>query len=308
MEMTPIARIEADLPQKFGIPRNSFLAPHLQGRIVFEPEFALPQAVAGLEEFSHLWLLWEFENGAPSGTAADIAADMAASSRANAPTDATHGAEASGGAGVAADDTQDAAISMCSTDVTPRAALAAETSAPMPGGPDGAAAKIAPTPAHSARRWIPTVRPPRLGGSERRGVFATRSPFRPNPIGLTCVKLDRIEIVDGAPVIHVLAADLRNGTPIFDIKPYIPFADCHPEASGGWIDSAPWKELEVDFPDALQARVPAPKLAGLIEVLRQDPRRAGSKHDPGRVYHLAYAGLDVAFTVDGELLRVVDIA
>lgn len=166
MEMTPIAHIETDLPQKFGIPRNSFLAPHLQGRIVFEPEFALPQAVAGLEEFSHLWLLWEFENGTPGGTAADIAMDAATASK--------------------------------------------------PG---------------TTAKWAPTVRPPRLGGSERRGVFATRSPFRPNPIGLTCVKLDRIEIVDGAPVIHVLAADLRDGTPIFDIKPYIPFADSHPEAT-----------------------------------------------------------------------------
>ena len=152
MEMTPIAHIETDLPQKFGIPRNSFLAPHLQGRIVFEPEFSLPQAVAGLEEFSRLWLLWEFENGTPGGTAADIAMDTATASK------------------------------------------------------SGTTAK-----------WTPTVRPPRLGGSERRGVFATRSPFRPNPIGLTCVKLDRIEIVDGAPVIHVhrrgLArrhADLRH--------------------------------------------------------------------------------------------------
>ena len=243
MEMTPIAHIETDLPQKFGIPRNSFLAPHLQGRIVFEPEFALPQAVAGLEEFSHLWLLWEFENGTPGGTAADIAMDAATASK--------------------------------------------------PG---------------TTAKWTPAVRPPRLGGSERRGVFATRSPFRPNPIGLTCVKLDRMEIVDGAPVIHVLAADLRDGTPIFDIKPYIPFADSHPEATGGWTDRAPWQELVVDFPFELQGCVPAPKLPGLVEVLRQDPRRAGSKHEPERVYHLAYAGLDVAFTVDGESLRVVGVA
>lgn len=122
------------------------------------------------------------------------------------------------------------------------------------------------------------------------------------------MKLDRIEIVDGAPVINVLAADLRDGTPIFDIKPYIPFADSHPEATGGWTDRAPWQELEVDFPSELQGCVPAPKLPGLVEVLRQDPRRAGSKHEPERVYHLAYAGLDVAFTVDGESLRVVGVA
>ena len=276
MEMTPVAHIETDLPQKFGIPRNSFLAPHLQGRIVFEPEFALPQAVAGLEEFSHLWLLWEFENGVPGGAAADVA--------------------------------RDAAAPMRLSDVAPRAALAEGVPAPAPGGLYDVESNIAPAPPYPARRWTPTVRPPRLGGSERRGVFATRSPFRPNSIGLTCVKLDHIEIVDGAPVIHVLAADLRDGTPIFDIKPYIPFADSHPEATGGWIDRAPWQELEVDFPAELRSLVPAPKLAGLIEVLRQDPRRAGSKHEPERVYHLAYAGLDVAFTVDGESLRVVGIA
>lgn len=241
--MRAIAHIETDLPQKFGIPRNSFLAPHLQGRIVFEPEYAMPQAVEGLEEFSHLWLLWAFENGVPGGAAEDITSDAAA-----------------GGRG--------------------------ETSA----------------------KWSPTVRPPRLGGTERKGVFATRSPFRPNPIGLTCVRLDRIEQTDAGPVIHVLAADLRDGTPIFDIKPYIPFADCHPDATGGWIEAAPWHELEVHVPEELQDRVPASKLLGLIEVLRQDPRRAGSKHEPERVYHLAYAGMDVAFTVDGDALYVVGVS
>lgn len=243
MEMRPIAHIRTDLPQKFGIPRNSFLAPHLQGRIVFESEFALPQAVEGLEEFSHLWLLWEFENGVPGGTAADVARDTSMVSKSG-----------------------------------------------------------------STAKWSPTVRPPRLGGSARKGVFATRSPFRPNPIGLSCVKLDHVELTDLGPVIHVFAADLRDGTPIYDIKPYIPFADCHPEATGGWIESALWRELEVDFPKELQARVPAAKLAGLIEVLRQDPRRAGSKHEPERVHHLAYAALDVAFTVDDATLHVASIS
>lgn len=152
------------------------------------------------------------------------------------------------------------------------------------------------------------MRPPRLGGAERVGVFATRSPFRPNPIGLTCVKLDRVEFTDAGPIIHVLGADLRDGTPIYDIKPYIPFADCHPDACGGWIEDAPWHELDVDFSKQLQAEVPAGKLPGLTEVLRQDPRRAGSKHEPTRVYHLAYAGLDVAFTVDGDVLHVVCVS
>lgn len=169
--MEPIAHIHTDLPQKFGIPRNSFLAPHLQGRIVFEPEFASSAAVEGLDSFSHLWLLWRFENGTPGGTAKDIAADAKTQDR------------------------------------------------------SGTNAK-----------WSKTVRPPRLGGAKRVGVFATRSPFRPNPIGLTCVKLDRVELTDNGPIIHVLGADLRDGTPIYDIKPYIPFADCHPDATGGWIE------------------------------------------------------------------------
>ncbi len=152
MEMRPIAHIKTDLPQKFGIPRNSFLAPHLQGRIVFEPEVALPQAVEGLEEFSHLWLLWECENGMPGGTAADIARDAA------------------GPAGRATA----AAPVRCDEDDASAGAKTGESSArTAPGGPATASA------------WAPTVRPPRLGGSERRGVFATRSPFRPNPIGLT---------------------------------------------------------------------------------------------------------------------------
>ena len=250
--MKPIAHIHTDLPQKFGIPRNSFLAPHLQGHIVFEPEYALNSAVAGIDSFSHLWLLWRFENGEPGGGAADVAGARTAA--------ATGGREA--------------------------------------------APAAAPKPA----RWSPTVRPPRLGGAERVGVLATRSPFRPNPIGLTCVKLDRIELTGAGPIIHVLGADLRDGTPIYDIKPYIPFADCHPDACGGWIEDAPWHELDVDFPERLQAEVPAGKLPGLTEVLRQDPRRAGSKHEPTRVYHLAYAGLDVAFTVDGDVLHVVCVS
>ena len=252
--MKPIAHIHTDLPQKFGIPRNSFLAPHLQGRIAFEPEYALNSAVAGIDSFSHLWLLWRFENGEPGGGAADVTGD----------------GQADAGAG----------------------------------GSGASAPAASPKPA----RWSPTVRPPRLGGAERVGVFATRSPFRPNPIGLTCVKLDRVELTNAGPVIHVLGADLRDGTPIYDIKPYIPFADCHPDACGGWIEDAPWHELDVDFPEQLQAEVPASKLPGLTEVLRQDPRRAGSKYEPTRVYHLAYAGLDVAFTVDGDVLHVVCVS
>lgn len=125
---------------------------------------------------------------------------------------------------------------------------------------------------------------------------------------MTCVKIDHVELTDDGPIIHVLGADLRDGTPIFDIKPYIPFADCHPDATGGFIDDVPWHELDVDFPKTLQAHIEGDKLEGLVEVLRQDPRRAGSKHDPSRVYHLAFAAYDVAFTVDGDTLHVVEVA
>ena len=298
--MKPIAHIHTDLPQKFGIPRNSFLAPHLQGRIVFEPEYALNSAVAGIDSFSHLWLLWRFENGEPGGGATDVTGDARTS--------------AAGGSGAGAPDTaseetpdnrgDESTILPHSTTNEQEAEGSAVAKKVIKNADDETPATASPKPA----RWSPTVRPPRLGGAERVGVFATRSPFRPNPIGLTCVKLDRVELTDAGPVIHVLGADLRDGTPIYDIKPYIPFADCHPDACGGWIEDAPWHELDVDFPEQLQAEVPAGKLPGLTEVLRQDPRRAGSKHEPTRVYHLAYAGLDVAFTVDGDVLHVVCVS
>ncbi len=288
MNMKPIAHIRTDLPQKFGIPRNSFLAPHLQGRIIFEPEFALDTAVAGLEGFSHLWLIWQFENGLPGGTACDIESD--ASTRDKAQVESTAKASVAGAA-------------VCNAparaaDIVSTASAHDKAEAP---------AQAVDQRKHRDTQWSPTVRPPRLGGVERVGVFATRSPFRPNPLGLTCVKLDRIEHSGNGPIVHILGADLRDNTPIFDIKPYIPFADCHPEATGGFIDETPWNELDVVFPDGLREKVPAEKQAGLIEVLHQDPRRAGSKHEPTRIYHLAYAGLDVSFTVDRETLFVVAV-
>ena len=222
MQIEPIAHIHTDFPTKFGVPRQSGLASELTSTIVFAPAYRNPDCLRGIADFSHLWLIWEFDKVAGAG-------------------------------------------------------------------------------------WSPTVLPPKLGGKTRVGVFATRSPFRPNPIGLTCVKLDRVELTDDGPIIHVLGTDLRDGTPIYDIKPYIPFADCHPDATGGWIEGAPWQELDVEFPQALQDMVPPAKLPGLVEVLCQDPRRAGSKHEPNRVYHLAYAGLDISFTVDGAGLTVTAI-
>ena len=285
--MEPIARIHTDMPQKFGIPRNSLVAPHLHGRIVFEPEFSSNLAVTGLDGFSHIWLLWQFENRVPGGTAGDIAADAAAASAPDAAADSNTAADA---------------------DATAAFDMAAASSAAVDAGAPNSVAAPGARRHPAADTWSPTVRPPRLGGSKRMGVFATRSPFRPNPIGLSCVKLDRVELTDAGPIIHVLGADLRDGTPIYDIKPYIPFADCHPDAAAGFVDEVPWHELTVDFPDQLRESIEEDKLVGLIEVLRQDPRRAGSKHDPSRVYHLAYSSLDVAFTVDGDVLHVVYVS
>jgi hypothetical protein len=138
------------------------------------------------------------------------------------------------------------------------------------------------------------------------GVFATRSPFRPNPIGLSCVRLEGVEIVDGAPVLHVLGADLRDNTPIYDIKPYIPFADCQPDATGGFTDETRWHEVTVEFPEQLLVKVPASKRLGLIQALEQDPRPP-LQDDPEKVFVMAYAGFDVRFTVADGLLTVVSV-
>lgn len=155
--------------------------------------------------------------------------------------------------------------------------------------------------------WSPTVRPPRLGGNERMGVFATRSPFRPNEIGLSSVKLEKIEIDPRlGPVLHVSGADLMDGTPIFDIKPYLPYCDSHPEAIGGWTDGADNRQLQVDFPAALLERVPAVQRDGLLGVLASDPRPR-YQNDSERVYGMSFGGVNVKFTVDGEHLTVREV-
>lgn len=155
--------------------------------------------------------------------------------------------------------------------------------------------------------WSPTVRPPRLGGNERMGVFATRSPFRPNEIGLSSVKLEKIEIDPRlGPVLHVFGADLMDGTPIFDIKPYLPYCDSHPEAEGGWTIGADNRLLQVDFPAALLEKVPAAQREGLMGVLSSDPRPR-YQNDPKRVYGMSFGGVNVKFTVDGEQLTVVAV-
>ena len=156
--------------------------------------------------------------------------------------------------------------------------------------------------------WSPTVKPPRLGGNRRMGVFATRSPFRPNPLGLSCVRLERVELSgpDG-PTLYVAGADLMDGTPIYDIKPYIPYADCRPEATGGFTDGLRYDRLTVDFPEALLALIPTEKRQALIEVLAQDPRPGYRHGEASRRYGVAFAGFDVRFVVEGENLRVTEV-
>ena len=220
--MKPIAHIRSDFPTKFGIPRQAGLAEHLTATVVFEPEFRDPEALRGIEGFSHLWLIWEFS---------------------------------------------------------------------------------------AARReeWSPTVRPPRLGGNTRLGVFATRSPFRPNPIGLSCVGLAGVEkTAEFGTVLRVMGADLMDGTPIYDVKPYIPYADCHPEATEGF--TAPGQDylLTVDIPAPLLGRVPPDRRAALREVLAQDPRPAYQR-DSQRVYGFGFAGMEVRFAVRDGVLTVTDI-
>ena len=156
--------------------------------------------------------------------------------------------------------------------------------------------------------FSPTVKPPRLGGNRRMGVFATRSPFRPNPLGLTCVKLEGIELSGPqGPLLRVAGADLMDGTPIFDIKPYIPYADCHPEATGGFTDDIRYERLDVDFPEALLGEIPPDKRQALIEVLAQDPRPGYRHGEASRRYGVAFAGYDVRFTVEGNALTVVEV-
>ena len=220
--MRPIARIHSDFSTKFGVPRQSGLVDSLEATVVFEPEFRNPDALRGLEGFSHIWLVWVFDQAA-------------------------------------------------------------------------------------RKDWSPTVRPPRLGGNTRMGVFATRSPFRPNPIALSCVKLEAIEqTADRGTVLRVRGADLMDGTPILDIKPYIPYADSHPEALGGFAAVPAGEALEVIIPPDLLEKVPENRQEALRGVLAQDPR-PHYQEDPERVYGFGFAGMEVKFSVEGKRLTVQDI-
>ena len=222
VSMQVVARIRSDFKTKFGIPRQSGLVDELEAAIVFEEPYRDPNAVRGLEAFSHLWLIWQFSE-------------------------------------------------------------AVRTS------------------------WSPTVKPPRLGGNTRMGVFATRSPFRPSPVGLSCVRLKEITMdPELGPVIHVFGADLMDGTPILDIKPYVPYADCHPDALEGFTGQNRDYTLQVEFPEKLLDEIPPDRRAALKGVLAQDPRPS-YQNDPERSYGLTFAGFDVRFRVNGNALTVFDV-
>ena len=222
INIQPIATMHSDFHTKFGIPRQSGLVESLRSTIVFEPEFRNIDALRGLENFSHLWVIWQFSE-------------------------------------------------TVRTD------------------------------------WTPTVRPPRLGGNTRMGVFATRSPFRPNSLGLSCVKLIGLEQTrQHGTVIHVAGADLMNGTPIFDIKPYIPYSDCYPDALGGFTAIADDYLLNVDFPDHLLEKLPANKREAAVGVLSHDPRPS-YQHNFERIYGLPFAGFDIRFTVEEGTLHVKEV-
>ena len=218
-----IARMHSDFATKFGIPRQSGLVEERRSTIVFEPEFRNPDALRGIEDFSHLGIIWQFSEAGRTG-------------------------------------------------------------------------------------WSPTVRPPRLGGNTRMGVFATRSPFRPNNLGLSSVRLLCVEHTEKyGTVLHVGGADLMDGTPIFDIKPYIAYGDSHPAATGGFTDTAGEFLLKVEFPEELLAKLPADKQGAAIGVLSHDPRPSYQRK-PDRVYGLTFSGFDIRFKVQGDVLTVVDVA
>lgn len=220
--MKVIAHIYTDFSTKFGLPRQSGLVDEIEGRIVFEKEYRDENAFRGLEEFSHIWLLWEFSES-------------------------------------------------------------------------------------KRDEWSPTVRPPLLGGNKRIGVFATRSPFRPNPIGLSCLKLERIEFTgEEGPILYVRGSDMMNGTPIYDIKPYLPYCDSKPDAVGGFTEALGERKLEVHMSTDLLGRVPESKQKELVAVLSGDPRPS-YQNDPERVYGFLFAGMEVKFKVHEKTLTVTEI-
>lgn len=221
MKITPIAYIKTDFPDKFGVPRQSGRIESLKGEIVFLPKYGVEEAFRGIEEFSHLWLVFDFS--------------------------LSHRDE-----------------------------------------------------------FSPTVRPPRLGGNKRIGVFASRSPFRPNSIGLSSVKLERVEKRDGTVILHVSGVDIVDNTPIYDVKPYIPYSDCHTDAVGSYADLHSRDSVDVIFPEKLLSLIPNDKREALFETLSEDPRPS-YKDDGDRIYTMSFSGFDVSFDVKEGVLTVIDI-
>lgn len=220
--MKIIGHIETDFKEKFGIPRQSGLVKESGGRILFEKEYNVPEAFRGLDDFSHIWVLWQFSEAVRES-------------------------------------------------------------------------------------WSPTVRPPLLGGNKRMGVFATRSPFRPNSVGLSALRLDKVEVTSKEGVVlYVSGADLLDGTPIYDIKPYLPYADSIPDAVGGFTENLEERKLDVDFADALLEKVKQEKRKALIAVLEADPRPS-YQNDPEREYGMSFAEYEVKFKVDGKKLKVTSL-
>lgn len=278
MFIEPVARFRSPFKTKFGIPRQAGLVPELKGRIVFEPRFRSADAVRGLEGFEYIWLIWGFSGNKPRSAASSVAE----------PTNsAVEPAEAQ------------------------RTSAESLRQAQRP-------EKLAQRPGKAA--FQATVRPPRLGGNERIGVFASRSPFRPNGLGLSSVRIESIEYdakdSDGkpiGPVINVLGADLMDGTPIYDIKPYVTYADSHPEAASGFVDDKKWRPLKVVFADEVtepvEVTIPGwteSDAAALKEVLAQDPRPR-YQNDPEKVYGMIFNDMDIRFKVDDDVLTVVEI-
>ncbi len=219
--MDIIGYVKSDFPTKFGIPRQSGIADGIKSKIVFEPEYRVKEAFRGLDEFSHIWVIWQFSEAKRDS-------------------------------------------------------------------------------------WSPTVRPPKLGGNTRMGVFATRSPFRPNNIAISSVKLEKIEYDKNlGPVLHISGADIMDNTPVLDIKPYIPYTDSHPDATGGFSLSPDDKPLTVIIPPELEKLIPEDKLAGLISVLKEDPRPGYIDNE--RQFGFQYAGLEIAFSVKEDVLTVTSV-
>ncbi|MBQ9348752.1 MAG: SAM-dependent methyltransferase, partial [Oscillibacter sp.] len=225
--MEAIAHVRSDFPGKFGVPRQSGLVEALEARVVFMPSYRNRDALRGLEGFSHIWLVWVFDRAVRDTRA--VRGGGESQQKSGQQSSIQHG------------NGQQGSIQQESVQ-------------------QGSAA----APVH---RWSPTVRPPRLGGNARLGVFATRSPFRPNPIGLSCVRLDGIDDTAEGPVLHIRGADLADGTPVLDIKPYVPYADSRPEAAGGFASTAPEAALDVEIPPSLLERVPAGRREALVGVL-----------------------------------------